>query len=232
MTAPTEPTPGAPAAPAQPQQPAAAPTAPPPWERDGQPFDPEKAWNLVQSLRGENDKLKTGRQELQTTAEQAKTVAQQAQDRANAILRAAGFNPDGTEAAADPQELADQYLAQAQEAQDAAWGAGANLTLYQVGADLGANVAALRDSVSFMDGLDELLELQPGSTEFTTAMTSKVQAAMDASPDRYRTAGPAAPATQPGTPRPDPSQGARGAPPTGRPTSLFDAISRHLAPRG
>ena len=31
---------------------------PKPWEKDGQPFDPERAWNLVQHLREENKGLK------------------------------------------------------------------------------------------------------------------------------------------------------------------------------
>lgn len=232
MTAPIEPTPGAPADPARPQPPAPQPApAPPPWERDGQQFDPEKAWNLIQSLRGENEKFKTGR----TAADEARTAAEaaaaQAKERSDAILRAAGFNPDGSELGDDPEELAQQYLTQAQEAQEAAWGAGANLALYEVAGPLGANVAALKDSVAFMDSLDELMELHPGSPEFTQAMTAKVQAAMDASPDRFRTAAPAA-ASTPAAPRPDPSQGARGTPPSGRPTSLFDAINRHLNPSG
>lgn len=33
-------------------------TEPKPWERDGQPFDPERAWNLVTHLREENKDLK------------------------------------------------------------------------------------------------------------------------------------------------------------------------------
>ncbi|PLS23792.1 hypothetical protein BLI708_00340 [Bifidobacterium imperatoris] len=31
----------------------------PPWERDGEEFSPEKAWNLIQHLREDNSKLKT-----------------------------------------------------------------------------------------------------------------------------------------------------------------------------
>lgn len=31
----------------------------PPWERDGEEFSPEKAWNLIQHLRDDNAKLKT-----------------------------------------------------------------------------------------------------------------------------------------------------------------------------
>ncbi|KAB5606687.1 hypothetical protein [Bifidobacterium jacchi] len=31
----------------------------PPWERDGEEFSPEKAWNLIQHLRDDNLKLKT-----------------------------------------------------------------------------------------------------------------------------------------------------------------------------
>ncbi|RSX53946.1 hypothetical protein D2E25_0252 [Bifidobacterium goeldii] len=31
----------------------------PPWERDGEEFNPEKAWNLIQHLRDDNSKLKS-----------------------------------------------------------------------------------------------------------------------------------------------------------------------------
>lgn len=37
----------------------------PPWEREGQQFDPERAWNLIQSLRGERDELRGERETLQ-----------------------------------------------------------------------------------------------------------------------------------------------------------------------
>lgn len=42
----------------------------PPWERDGQPFDPERAWNLVTSLRGERETLRAEREQLASEVSQ------------------------------------------------------------------------------------------------------------------------------------------------------------------
>ena len=39
--------------------PAEEQTQTPPWERDGEEFSPEKAWNLIQHLRADNLKLRT-----------------------------------------------------------------------------------------------------------------------------------------------------------------------------
>lgn len=38
----------------------------PPWEANGQSFDPERAWRLIQNLQGERDGLKTERDGLQS----------------------------------------------------------------------------------------------------------------------------------------------------------------------
>lgn len=72
--------PAAPAAPApapapgtDPQAPA---TTPAPWEANGEPFDPERAWNLIQNLRGENQGLKGQLTPLQEAAEQARRAEQ------------------------------------------------------------------------------------------------------------------------------------------------------------
>ncbi|HLR84801.1 MAG TPA: hypothetical protein VK059_07605 [Nocardioidaceae bacterium] len=51
----------------------------PPWGSDEE-FNPEKAWKLIQNLRGDNDKLKTDRDEFKSKvdeAEQAKMTDQQ-----------------------------------------------------------------------------------------------------------------------------------------------------------
>lgn len=49
----------------QPGQESGQQQATPPWERNGEQFDPEKAWNLIQSLRNENGTLKSDREALQ-----------------------------------------------------------------------------------------------------------------------------------------------------------------------
>lgn len=48
----------------------------PPWEANGEAFDPERAWNLIQNLRGENTGLKGQLTPLQEAAEQARRAEQ------------------------------------------------------------------------------------------------------------------------------------------------------------
>lgn len=40
---------------------------PPPWEANGQQFDPERAWKLIQNLQGERDGLRSERDTLRST---------------------------------------------------------------------------------------------------------------------------------------------------------------------
>lgn len=81
--APAAATPAQPAAPAQP----ATPVAPavgqqgniPPWEASGEPFNPERAWNLIQNLRSENAEVKdklAGAQPILDAAEQQRRAEQ------------------------------------------------------------------------------------------------------------------------------------------------------------
>lgn len=64
----------------------------PPWERDGQSFDPARAWNLIQSLRGENGTVKAERDQYKgkvTDAERAAmTDLQRAQTERDEALQA------------------------------------------------------------------------------------------------------------------------------------------------
>lgn len=66
----------------------------PPWEREGQTFDPARAWQLVQSLRGERDTIRTERDTYKgkvtdaeraamTDLQRAQTEAQEAAQRAD-----------------------------------------------------------------------------------------------------------------------------------------------------
>lgn len=65
----------------------------PPWEREGQTFDPARAWALVQSLRGERDTIRTERDTYKgkvTDAERAAmTDLQRAQTEAQENAQAA-----------------------------------------------------------------------------------------------------------------------------------------------
>jgi len=79
-------TPGSPAAAAlqPPAAPGAAPVTPPaeprpPWEANGESFDPERAWNLIQNLRTENADVKgklTAAQPVLDAAEQQRRTEQ------------------------------------------------------------------------------------------------------------------------------------------------------------
>ena len=53
--------------------------ATPPWERDGEEFNPERAWVLIQALRAEKEQLKT-KVEQTATAEPAQAPAEPAKE--------------------------------------------------------------------------------------------------------------------------------------------------------
>jgi hypothetical protein bbifN4_04240 len=53
--------------------------ATPPWERDGEEFNPERAWALIQALRAEKEQLKT-KVEQAATAEPAQAPAEPAKE--------------------------------------------------------------------------------------------------------------------------------------------------------
>lgn len=135
----------------------------------------------------------------------AKAQAQQANDQLAKVMAALGRAPDGSEATADPDQLAAELTAQAAQARLDAWKAGTTLALYQIAGPLGADVEELLDSTKFLNTLDDLLEDEPGTPEFTETLRGKVQAALEQHPTKYRTA-----AAGPRTPGPDPSQGRGG----------------------
>lgn len=71
-----QPTPAAPSPAPAPQSPAAAPGAPvPPWEANGEDFNPERAWNLIQNVRGENATLRDQLTIAQDSARQLTEVS-------------------------------------------------------------------------------------------------------------------------------------------------------------
>lgn len=53
--------------------------ATPPWERDGEEFNPERAWTLIQALRAEKEQLKT-KAEQAVAAEPAQAPAEPAKE--------------------------------------------------------------------------------------------------------------------------------------------------------
>jgi hypothetical protein len=213
MTAPVEPTLDAPADDPRPpadRQPEPRP-AREPAPTDAEDFDSLPPWaqKAIRDARADAAKSRTSAK--QTAADEART-ALTAQ-----IARALGL---GDDEAPDPDALAEQI----EQAQAVAWRNGVELQVHRVASRLGADAEALLDSNSFIDTLDDLVDDDPRSREFAEQLEAKVQAAMDKS-SKYRAATGQAP---PAAPRPDPSQGPKGPAAPTRPTSLYDAISRHV----
>lgn len=174
---------------------------------------PDWAQKAIRDARAEAAKTRTSAK--QTAADEAR------QELTAQIARALGLAEDEE---VDPGEL----TAQIEQAQAAAWRSGVELQVFRAAGQFGASADALLDSLTFIDSLDDLVDVDPRSAEFSAHLEAKVQAAMEKNPN-YRAAGqaPAAPTA----PRPDRSQGPRGAAPAARPTSLFDAISKAVGPK-
>jgi hypothetical protein len=214
MTQPA-PAPGAPVEPVTPPAPAAPPAAPTPPAEDLASL-PEWAQKQIREARAEAAKSRTTAK--QTAADEARqeTLAQ--------VAKALGIGKEGEPV--DPAALTTQI----EQAQAAAWVSGVELQIHRLAGRLGADAEALLDSNAFRDTLDDLVDTDPRSADFATALEAKVQAALEKNPGKYKTAGQA-PAGA-GAPRPDPSQGPRGEPPVKRAASLKEALDRHYKPAG
>jgi len=210
VTQPTEPAPGATATePTAPTEPAPGAQTQPAQSAEDFNSLPEWAQKQIRDLRGEATKART-------TAKQA--AAQEARQQTLAeVAKALGIGQEGEPVSAE--DLAGQI----EQAQSSAWVSAVELQVYRAAGSLGADAEALLDSNFFRDSLDDLVDEDPRSAEFADALKAKVQAALEAKPDKYR----ANAAPGPTTPRPDPSQGARG-PAVNRPKSLGEAVAMHL----
>lgn len=159
--------------PPAPQPPATPPTGQDPAQQppQGQQFqgdyDPQRAARLIDNLRGD---LKTSQQQHTDLV---------------ASLTAAGINVGATP---DPAALQATIAAE----QDRTRSALVRAALYETAADHGANPAALRDSVSF---LESVKAIDPTDT---AAIVAAAKAAVTANP--ALAAVPAAPATPPAPP--------------------------------
>lgn len=212
MTQP-DPTPAAPATeptptPAAPATGTAAPVA----QFDPATLSPEAKAYLKAQIDAADLKARTTSKANAAAEERAKLTAE--------FAKTLGITP-GDEPL-DPAKLSEQI----QQAQASAWRNGTELAMYRVAGSLGADAEALLDSNSFLDTLDDLVDVDPRSAEFLTALKAKVEAAMATNP-RFKAGG--APAG-PNTPRPDPSQGPKG-PAAARPKSLSEAVKNTLASR-
>ena len=215
QTPPTDPAP-------TPPVPTPPPTTPAPKPAAQQTEDLESlpAWaqKLVREARAEAGKARTTAK--QTAAEEARqeTLAQ--------VAKALGLG-QGDEPV-DPDELTRQI----QEAQNATWVAGVELQVHRIAGRLGADAEALLDSNAFRDMLDDLVDDNPRTAEFATALEAKVAAALEKHPKKYAlpVATPPTPAEppKPSAPKPDPSQGTRGEAPT-RSAGLHAALKKAMA---
>lgn len=166
----TNPVPGttdpAPATGPTPGAPAAGDGQTPPWGND---FDAEKAWNLVQNLRGDKDNLKARLDERQQQLDDAKPLLEQAEAIRKGNLtdvQALQEQLDATKTSADAAtETASSWRAVAVSAKAEALAA-------PKFADAAVGVQLLGDLTNFVDGdtiddtklsaaLDELLEKHP-----------------------------------------------------------------------
>lgn len=187
----TTPAPGAPALAPQPPAPAPVPQQQSTTQTGLDPNAPIDFDRLEPNVKAYIAKLRQeagGHRQEKTAAQQTAAEAQQQRD---AVLKALGLNPDGT-ALDDPAQAAAKLTQRATEAESAAWGANVKLEVFQLAGKLGANPAALLDSLTFVDSLDELTDADPRSAEFRTALEAKITAAVQANPNLKAAGGPPA----------------------------------------
>ena len=219
MTAPIEPTPGAPVDPAQPPTPANQPAPDPaPAPTEDIASLPEWAQKAIRDARSEAAKSRT-------TAKQ--NAANEAREElTKQLAKALGLSQDEP---VDPAEL----TAQIEQAQAVAFRSAVETNMYRLGAKVGGDVEAMLDSNRFMDDfIDELDahedvgEMDTRSREFAEVVEKAMAAALERNP-RFKANGQAP--AGPTAPRPDPSQGPRGAQPQRFSGGLSDAIRAHYA---
>lgn len=180
------PTPVAPA-PAAPAQPVTAPAAAPAAVPD-EPVDvaslPKWAQKIITDTRAEAAKNRT---EKQTAAQQAQAATEQR----NAVLKAMGLQPDGTDAPPDAATL----TAQIQQANTEKWAAAVELAVYRTAKDV--DIATLMDSRKFVSSLDQFVGDNPSTPDFAERLNAHIAAYVEANPQHRTT-----PATVPATTTP------------------------------
>lgn len=119
-----------------------------------------------------------------TEGQTAKQAAAEAEKRVAAVLKAAGFNADGTNAPKDPAALA----AAVEQAQAAVWTTAVeNVVLRTKNVD----TEKLLDSRGFIDSLDPFVNDDPNSAEFKTKLAAHVAEYVSQRPQFKATATPA-----------------------------------------
>src|SRR5258706_8218873 len=167
MTQP-EPTPGAPVIEPTPQQP---PVDSAPAAEDITSL-PDWAQKQIRDARAEAAKARTSAKQTAAETARQETLAQ--------VAKALGMGKEGEPV--DPAAL----TAQIEAAQNAAWVSSVELQVHRAAAALGADPEALLDSNAFRDTLDDLVDDDPRSADFATALQTKVQEALAKHPTKYR----------------------------------------------
>lgn len=171
---------------------------------------PEDVRKYIEDLRGENASHRTAKQ---TAAQQA----QEAKAQRDAILAAAGFKPDGTDADPDPAALAEQI----EQAQAVAWTSAVELNVFKAASTNGLNAEALLDSRAFIDSLDAFTEADISSPDFAKQLAEHIKNYGEKHP-QFKTQTTTAP-SRAGTDR----AGGSGGAPARQPMSLGAAIRAH-----
>ncbi|WP_367128319.1 hypothetical protein [Saccharothrix sp. HUAS TT1] len=191
-----------PADPTDPTPPANPPTDPAPPTDPTPPADPAQGTDWKAEARKWENRAKDNNKATQ--AEQAKLAG---------VLAALGLKADGTEDV-KPEEI----TARLEQANSKAWTRGVHLQLHQLAPKHGADATALLDSMTFVNSLDDLTDVDPDDADFTAQLDKRIQAAIAANPKLKADPGP----TPPKRSGPDGMTGGQGAP--ARSGSLFAAV--------
>lgn len=143
--------------------------------------------NVQQLIKNLRDEAARSRPNQQTAAAQAK--AQEAETQLAKVMAALGRKPDGSPLD-DPAAAAAALSERAEVAEATAWRNGVRLAIYQAAGPLGANADGLLDSLAFVDTLDDLVDADPTSAEFRTALEAKIRTALEANPTLRAGQGP------------------------------------------
>lgn len=159
-------------------------------------FDPERAARALASAR-------EGEKTAKAQAQEALTKAQTTESQLAAVLKALGKTPDGSDVPPDPEAAVAELTDRATRAEAYAWTLGVKSNVYDLAEAAGANAKLVYNSSEFRDLLDDLVDDDPGTSEFRTALEQKMRDFVAANPEYAVTPGGRS------GPRPDPGQGGR-----------------------
>jgi hypothetical protein len=108
--------------------------------------------------------------DLRTEAAGHRTAKQTAQQQRDAVLKAFGLAPDGSQAPPD----ADALTAQLEQYKATAWENAAQAAIVRVAGATGADADLLLDSSTFLDSLEAFVEDDPNTADFRTKIQSHI----------------------------------------------------------